>query len=400
MPLPWLIAWRFLAGHRSRLLDGTARAALAATTLGVMALVIAMALMSGYSRDLQAKLIGDNAAVGAYPLGREPEPLPPATLGELAAIPGVERVSRVVFGRGLITPANGGEAVEVTLRGVDPGADPRAAGEALATAGGLAGAVLGGELAHKLGLQMGDVARLTALGFADGRPRFRFQSLRVSGTFSSGFSEFDSSWLLVDRALAERMVGEEAGTVLYELVLTRPEDAATVAPQAETVLGPRYLVTDWRSLNRDLFEALRLQKIVLFLALGLIVLVSTFNVASTLMVLVRERMRDVGSLAAMGLAPRRIAGVFLAYGGILGLAGTGLGIAAGWAIAWLLTTFRVIRFSAEVAAIYFIDSVPFRVEPRDVAAIAGLALTLTLAACVLPALKAAGTPTAEALRYE
>ncbi len=423
-PLPLVLAWRFLAGHKSRLLDGTARAALLATGLGVTAMVIAMALMTGYSEDLQAKLIGDNAAVGAYPL-RSAAPLAADKMAALAAIPGVERVSRVAFGQGLLAAA-AGEAVEVTLRGVDPGASHQARPEQLApqvvatpgaggapgtgTAGNgssgaslpaaVPGAVLGAELAKQLGARPGDVLRMTALGFGGGRPRFRYQSLAVTGTFTAGLSEFDSSWVILDRAVVERLVGEEAGTQLYELALDDPAHAAEVAARATEVLGPEYVVTDWRQLNRELFQALRLQKLVLFFGMGLIVFVSVFHVASTLVILVRERLRDVGALGAMGLAPGKLAAVFVLCGAFLGGAGTLAGVALGSAAAWVLTTFKLIRFNAEVAAIYFIDYVPFRVRPRDLGAIVAFSLLLTLLACIAPALRAARVQPAAALRYE
>ena len=166
------------------------------------------------------------------------------------------------------------------------------------------------------------------------------------------------------------------------------------------MLAPEFLVTDWRQLNRELFTALQLQQEALFVVLGLIVLVSTFNVASTLVVLVRERMRDIGLLGALGLPPGGLRRIFLLYGGFLGGLGTLLGVAFGAAVCWLLTTFELIRFDPEVAAIYFIRSVPFRVEPRDLLAIVGFALVVTLLACLVPAWRAARIDPSSALRYE
>lgn len=401
LSLPWLVAWRFLRGHGSRLLSGTARAALLATALGVTAMVVAMALMTGYSEDLQAKLIGDNAAVGAYPLSAEAAKLTPGARAALLALTEVTAVHQVAYGQGLLAGADPSRAVEVTLRGEEPGASTRARAEQLAPGPeGLPGVVLGVELAHKLGVSPGEVVRLTALGFDRGRPRFRYRSLRVTGTFSIGFSEFDSAWAVVDRRLVEELSGSGAGAALYELTLADPGRAPEVAGEVEAILGSDYLVTDWRHLNRELFFALRLQKRALFVALGLIVLVSTFNVASTLVVLVRERMRDIGALGAMGLAPSRLRLIFFLYGGVLGGVGTLLGVAAGVGISWLLTTFELIRFSPEVAAIYFIQSVPFRVEVGDLAAIVALALALTFGACLLPAWRASRVDPSYALRYE
>ena len=282
-------------------------------------------------------------------------------------------VSGVAFGRGLVSAGNPAEAVGVTLRGVDPGARGTVGAERLAAsgeleAGELAGTVLGAELARSLGVVEGDVVRLTALGFGERRPRFRYASLRVTGTFATGVADYDGTWMVVERDLVLRLTGTGSGNILYEFSIDDPDRASEVARAAETALGGDFLVTDWRYLNRELFAALRLQKLGLFIVLGLIVLVSTFNVASALMVLVRERMRDIGTLAAMGLSRRGLGGAFLASGVLLGGAGTLLGVVFGALVCWTLTTFELIRFPPEVAAVYFIDAVPFRVDWPDVLA--------------------------------
>lgn len=393
-------------------------------------MVIAMALMTGYREDLERKLIEGNAPIVLSPLGRDTPPLDPATRARLEALPGVASVGRVAYGQGTLTVAEGmggggaadeggaaggeggggargeggtsAEPVEVTLRGVDPGGGQLAARAAELDPGpdGVPGAVLGDEVARRLGVADGDRVRLVALGFADDRPRFRFQGLTVTGTFDTGFAEFDASWVLLDRELVVDLMGEDARADLYEVGLDDAAATAAAAEAIEDVLGPDWLVTDWRQLNAELFAALRLQQVALFGVLGLIVLVSTFNVASTLVVLVRERMRDIGVLVALGFAPRRLWSVFLLYGGALGAAGTALGVAIGAGAAWTLTRFELIRFDPDVANIYFISSVPFRVEPVDVAAVAGFSLAVTFAACLAPAFRAARVDPADAVRYE
>jgi lipoprotein-releasing system permease protein len=206
--------------------------------------------------------------------------------------------------------------------------------------------------------------------------------------------------VVLERALVERLAGGSGGSSLFEIAVTDPSQAPRIAARVEKVLGADYLVTDWQRLNRELFSALRLQQLLLFFLLGLIVLVSTFNVASTLMVLVRERLRDVGVLAALGMSRRRLAYAFLAYGGALGLVGTAIGVGLGSAVAWVLDRFQLIRFDPEVAAIYFVSAVPFRVEARDVLAIAALSLAFTLLSCLLPTLRVVRVSSSDALRYE
>jgi lipoprotein-releasing system permease protein len=401
-PLPWVIAWRFLRGRHSRLLDGTARAALLSTALGVMAMVIAMALMTGYREDLQNKLVRGNAAVLAYPAGGQTGALTAAKQRRLLAIPGVRRIGRVAYGQGSLSSAKVPQGLEVVLRGVDPGGGQltATADQLRPTPAGIPSGVLGKDLAGRLGVRPGDVLRLVSLGMAEGRPRFRYQSVRVSATFATGFAEFDRSWLLLDRPLVEHLMGEETPVDLLEFTVDDPSEAPRIADAVSKVLRPDFAVTDWRQLNRELFTALQLQQVALFVVLGLIVIVSTFNIASTLVVLVRERMRDIGLLGALGLRPGKLRLVFLAYGGFLGALGTLLGVLFGWGICWVMTTFKLVRFDPEVAAIYFIDSVPFQVKPWDILAIVGFALLVTLLACSVPAWRAARVDPSSALRYE
>lgn len=409
-PVAWIVAWRFLRNRRSRLLDGTARAALLATALGVMAMVIAMALMSGYREDLQAKLLSGNAAVLAYPLsaGQAAADLSDDRVTALRSIPGVERVGQVAYASGSLSgpaEAEGGREprqVEVTLRGVEPGggllsgtAEQLAVGE-----DGVPGAVLGAELLRTLEAKEGDVLRLVVLGFTEGRPRFRYATVRVGGTFETGFAEFDRSWVAMERHRLRALTGADGATDLVEIAVADPEDAGRIVEAAEEVLAADYMVTDARELNDPLFAALAMQQRILFLVLGLIVLVSTFNTASTLIVLVRERTRDIGVLATLGVPPRGLRTIFLLYGGLLGAAGTAIGVALGAAVSWTMTEFELIRFSPEVAAIYFLSSVPFRLEAADLLAIIAFTLTITLLACILPAYLAARVDPAKALRYE
>ena len=396
-----MLAWRYLRGRRSRLLQRTALAALASIALGVTAMVIAMALMTGYRGDIERKLIAGNAAVLAHPLGPLGRTARPDVEKKLRAIPGVTAVGLIAYGQGTLLSSARPEGEAVTLRGVGAGPDALA-GQAPPLAGGpdgVPGVVLGAELALRLGVKAGEPLRLVALGHTAGRPAFRYQTLRTTGTFRTGFAEFDRNWVVLQRPVVERVSGG-GGMPLYEIAVAEPRRAPEIAKQVEGVLGPDYLVTDWQRMNRDLFAALRLQQLLLFFLLGLIVLVSTFNVASTLMVLVRERLRDVGVLSALGLSRGKLAAVFIAYGGALGLVGTLLGIGLGSAVAWTFDRFELIRFDAEVAAIYFVSAVPFRVEALDLLAIAAFSLLFTLLSCALPARRVVRVTSADALRYE
>ncbi len=393
-----------MVGQRSKLLDSTARAAFVATTMGVTAMVIALALMTGYSEDLEQKLLGLQAEVHALPIDNQVDLDTDPRLAEAARLPGVARLGRVAYGSGALAPGGRGpkgDEVIVFLRGVDGASDPTIDDpERLAPdERGIPGVLLGTELQRTLGLAENDIARLVVLDQRGRRPRFRYRSVRIVGTFTIGFAEFDSSWVILDRTVLQALHGA-TGTEFVELHLTPDADPEVVTADAGVVLGGDYVVQSPRALNRELFQALALQKLLLFLVLGLIVVVSTFNIVSTLVILVRERMRDIGVLGALGLEPRQLWAIFTTYGLLLGGIGTVAGVAIGATASWILTRFELIRFGPEVAAIYFIDSVPFRVEALDLVAIVSFSMLVTLAACSLPARRAASMVPSDALRYE
>lgn len=400
LPLPWLIAWRYLRGERSRMLSTTALAAWAATALGVLAMVIAMALMTGYTEELQRKLIGLQGEIVATPLVADAFESSAESLARAAEIDGVVRVGRVVYGQGALRSAALPEGMSVILRGVETG-DPRVPDPRLLLPGddGLPSVVLGSELARRLAVVPDEILRLVLLDAGGPRPRFRYRSVRFAGTFTSGFAAFDEAWMVIDReALVEARGASRGDTVEFQLDDPRRTDE--VASRIEQELGEAWMVERWHRRHRDLFRALKLQEALLFLVLGLIVLVSTFNVASTLIILVRERRRDLGVLAALGLGPRRLWWIFTAYGLLLGAAGIATGVALGSAVAWTITEFELVRFPPEVAEVYFIDSVPFLVEIGDLALIVGFSLAVTLAACALPARRGARLNPSAALRDE
>ncbi len=371
-------------------------------------MIVAMALMTGYREDLQHKLTQGSAAVLVYPLSETELGGADEVLERLRALPLVDEVRRVTYGQGALASRAQPEAIDVSLRGVDWGEAPAGLGRVELDVAAddrvpdddVTEVVLGADLAEKLKPEPGEVLRLMVLGVGAGRPRFAYESVLSVGTFRSGFSEFDRKLMVLDRLRLEELAGAGVGESIYEVIVADLRRTSAVAAKADEVLGPDHLVVDWRELNRELFTALRIQQVALFMVLGLIVLVSTFNVASNLVVLVRERMRDVGVLAALGLGPKSLRSLFLFYGGGLTVVGLSAGVALGWLVSWVLTRFELIRFEEELAAIYFISSVPFRVRSGDVLAVVLFTLFVTGLACWLPARRGAQVRPAVALRYE
>ncbi|MCB1009371.1 MAG: ABC transporter permease, partial [Acidobacteria bacterium] len=214
----------------------------------------------------------------------------------------------------------------------------------------------------------------------------------------AGFADGDQSWAVVAESTLAGIPG--AGAPSWEIALADPARAPAVADAIRDRLGPDYLVADWTQLNRELFAALRLQKLALFLLIGLVLVVATFNVASTLVVLVRERRRDLGVLAALGLEPGRLERTALFYGLFLGAAGTAAGLALAAVVAWVIDRFQLLSFGPEVAAIYFLSSVPLRLSVADAATIALFALVVTVLSCWLPARRARRLVPSAAVQYE
>ncbi len=397
----WWIAARYLLGARSRLLSGTARSALGSTALGVAAMVISMALMSGYSDSVQSRLLEAGPLI-VSPLGdASVDPGAADRIAErLRALPGAGTVAVTVAGQGSLASSGNPAGVDVLTRGVVPGASSFGATEGQLARGdvGIEAIVVGRELQRTLGVSEGDLVRLTAIvASGSSGPRFAYRTLRIGGAFETGFSEYDRSYSVVHRDTAVAVGG---GRVVLEVTTAPGASVSDVQENIEELVGADALVTDWRLSNRDIFAAFRLQKWGLFLILGLIVLVSTFNIASALVVLVRERGRDTAVLAALGLGPRRVQRVFLLGGMSLGAVGTALGLGLGALVSVIITRYELVRFDPGVAEIYFISSVPFDVRALDLLAVAGFSLLVTGLACWWPARLGASVEPARALRWE
>lgn len=393
------LALRYLRGRRSRLLSGTARAALGSSALGVAAMVVATSLMNGYTETLVEKMMGGGAII-VSPTFSESMAEGRPSIDLLGLVDGVTEVRSALQGQGSLTSAGLATGVDVYLRGASVGDGVlQASAEQLAVREGRPGVVLGRDLAERLGVRVGDPLGLVAVDFGSLRKgnAFHFRGLRVSGVFETGFWLFDREYAILDADLVAKLTGAPK---FFEVGIRSPEELDRIEEEIVQLLGRDYLVRNWQSYNPDLFSALRLQKWGLFLLLGLIVVVSTFNVVSTLVVLVRERVREIGVLTALGARPDTLRSIFVQCGLLLGLAGTALGIVVGVGLCWGMTYFHVLDFDSGMAEIYFIDEVPFVVRVSDLAAIVGFAFVAMLLASRIPAGRVARLKPADALRYE
>lgn len=374
--------------------------------IGVAALVIAIALITGFQGDVQAKILGATSHVMVSDLsGRGLEGYEDMAR-KIRALPGVESASAVVYNTVLITGR--GENSGALVKGIDfererPGSAWLQKLEAgripEARSGGRDGLLLGRELALRIGAQVGDVvsvisasSTLSPMGLLPKRKTFE-----VTGIFNTGLYEFDSSTALTAMATAQRLFGLEGRASYIQVKLRDIFAAPEIGRKIMAVLPPVVYITTWMELNKSLFSALKLEKNILFLTITLIVVVAALNIIATLILMVMEKTRDIGILMAIGATPAMINRIFFFQGALIGVVGTALG--AGLGLGWcaLANAFKLIRIPVDI---YQISYVPFRMHPLDLAAIVGVTLLISFVSTLFPARRAAKVDPVVALKYE
>jgi lipoprotein-releasing system permease protein len=415
IPLELSTALRYGKARPSKLVSSVSLLSIAGIALGVAALVVAMGLLSGYRTEIRDKLIGSNAEIVVFPLaggaGGPPDTL--ALERRLAAVPRVVATARVVYQAGLASSAATPDGVDAVIKGVDAAAESRVSemsryvpdAERLLTRGGAAelpGAAIGAELARRLDVTEGSTITLSVPDASGERPRFvplagRF---RVNRIFKTNFFEYDAEWVYCDREALRALTRMERDANVVEVKLDSIRDPEGAARAVEAAAGRGFSVADWRSMNGDLFAALAIQQTTLFLVIGLIVAVSTFNIVATLVMTVQEKKRDIAVLAVLGAEPRFFSRLFVWLGLLLGGTGVVAGVLFGAAICRAATALKLLSFPPGVAEIYFVSFLPFRVRAADLAAIVAFSAVAIFLASWVPARRAARVDLAEALRYE
>ncbi len=382
MTLELELAVRFLRRRAGVLLRGTSLAAFAGVALATAALVITLALMSGYSYAIADALQRGNAHIVGFagrPMDRDAAA---ALANRIAAVDGVRRATPVNYLAGLMDdPARPTNPVPITIKAV---ADPPAYGGLNAWPEGSAGipALIGERLAASLRLAAGDRVAVR-LPPEPGSWIVPTITLFNAGTFRLAFAEFDSSWVVVPlAATAAALPGTGAAGI--EVEVADPLAVATVREALEEV-HPELLYTDWREMNRSLFAVLRWQTLSLFVVLSLVVAVASFQVASALVVLAIDKRRSAGMLQALGVTPAGIRRVLVLAGLLLGGSAVVAGVVVGCVGSWLMTLLRVVRFPEGLARVYMVDSIPFRPEAAHLLAVFAVCLTLVFLASLGPA---------------
>jgi lipoprotein-releasing system permease protein len=403
------IALRYLRAKRKQtLLSAVSLIAVIGFILGVMALIIALALMTGFQEDIQSKILGASAHVILYPTGSRGIKDYHNTIDIVRKNPQVTSVSGVIYGKVMIYTAGGAEGI--VLKGINPNRDKSGTDLTSSLDADALKAlndpnqerdpiVLGVDLANTLHVNKGEIvtlvspeALLTPLGLMP-----KFKKLRVVGTFQSGMYEYDQNWALVSMKTAQRLFSLGDSVSLIEARIKNIHDAAKITDQLQKQLGSRFLVDNWINQNHSLFSAMKLEKIMLFITITLIVLVAAFNVVSTLIMTVLDKHKDIAVLMSMGATTKQIMRVFMIQGVLIGIAGTLIGAVLGIVTSWIMDHYKIIQLPLDV---YFIPYLPFHLRIEDILMITGTALVISFLSTLYPAIRASRINPTEALRYE
>jgi lipoprotein-releasing system permease protein len=449
MSFELFIASRYLRAKRRQAVIGIITAiSIAGVTAGVASLIIALAINNGFRQDLQNRLLGSTSHVqllrvesdGIHNwqpllarLQKEPHVVAasPAIYEQVLVSRGARAKGAVLKGilpeyerkvSDMLKNVTVGSADALEPNGIGPGRPNQAIPEASTTTAqdlGIAHelkdrdtmpdalgrirsmppVVLGKEMADDLGATVGSVVmvispqgELTPFGLVPKYARFK-----VVGIFNSGFFDYDSSWAFIRLSDAQQLFGLGDLVSVIEFKIDDIYKAGQVGTELQRAAGPGFMATNWMEQNRALFRALRLERVVTFITIGLIVFVAALNILISLIMMVMEKTRDIAVLMSMGAKKRQVRRVFIAQGVLVGIVGTALGLVAGYALSWAGGHYHFISLSPEV---YSIDYVPFAPRLVDGIWVAVVAIGVSFVATIYPSWAASSILPAEALRYE
>ncbi|MGA2904776.1 MAG: FtsX-like permease family protein [Candidatus Korobacteraceae bacterium] len=420
------VASRYLRAKRRQAVIGVITViSIIGVAAGVASLIIALAINNGFRQDLQDRLLGSTSHINLLRIQSDGihnwEPLLARLEKQPHVIAGAPAIyEQVLISRGAraqggilkgIIPADerkvstildtvkqGSAAALDENSSQSPAADDETAGPAISRAT-LPPIVLGKDLADELGATVGSLVtvtspqgELTPFGIVPKYKRFK-----VAGIFASGFFDYDNTWAFIRLSDAQRLFDLNDVVSVLEFKVDDIYQAGEIGRQLEDAAGKGFMSTNWMEQNRAIFHALRLERVVTFITIGLIVFVAALNILISLIMMVMEKTRDIAVLVSMGAKRRQIRRIFMYQGILIGVIGTMLGLIAGFALSWAGGHYHLVSLSAQV---YSIDYVPFAPRPLDGLLVALVAIGVSFIATLYPSWSAASVLPAEALRYE
>lgn len=390
------ISWRYLATRRKeKFISLISVISVLGIAIGVAALIIVIGVMTGFDKDLRDKIVGNYAHITVAGLAGIDNAGYEGLKKKIAAQAHVTGVSPYAQGQILVKEES--KFFAVGIKGIDPATEPQVTKvKEYLTQGSLDNlgrnsVVIGSQLAAYLGLGLG--ADLTATS-----PEGKEYILKIAGIFNSGMYDYDMNLIFTHLATAQEILGLGSQITAVAVKLDNLYTADRVKEEMARALGPNYALKTWMEMNRNFFAALKLEKFAMFIILALIILVASLNIASTLIIMVVEKTKDIGILRAIGLSGAGIGRIFIYQGLIIGALGTFFGASGGIFLCGLLKKYRFIKLPQDI---YYIDRLPVAIEVwPDVAFIVASAMAITLISVIYPASRAAGFKPAEALRYE
>jgi len=377
----------------------------AGVSIGVAALITTLSVMNGFQSDIKEKIIGAQSHILVF--GRMSAEIYPKKIKQVEALPEVVGAAPNIYGQAIIS--HSGQSIGVIIRGLDPQQEAKINNlNTSLTEGSFqpthweenapAPLVLGTELADNLGVDIEDeVVLISPQSISTGAGMFpKMKKFRVSGLLKTGYYEFDNTMVYAPLADASDFLGLKQGVTGIAVKLQNMNQAEQVAPKIQQAVGHGYTVRTFAQMNSTLYAALKLEKAVMFIILFLIIAVASLNIASNLILLGTEKLRDIGIMRSLGASPKMIRGIFMWEAMMTATVGIVLGVLLASLLCWIIATFNIVELPGDI---YYLTKVPVHIELWDVVAVIGGSYLVCFIAGLYPAVKASRVNPTDAIRY-
>jgi lipoprotein-releasing system permease protein len=409
MPYEFFIGLRYLKSKKRVFLSLITLISIIGVMIGVMTLIVVLGVMNGFEKDIRDKILGTNAHIVIQKFGSGIKDYN-GIIDKIRKVKGVIAGAPFIYSQVLITsPSN---VTGVVIKGIDPDKSRLVTNIGnIIKEGSLSnlnnydktGIVIGKEIANRMGVVINDTVKLVSpFGAISPMGRIpRFKNFKVVGIFDSGMYEYDSSLVYINIDEAQKFLNIGDLVTGIEVKVGDIYKAKEISHKIEKFLGLPFYCRDWMELNKNLFSALKLEKLVMFVILILIIVVAAFNIISTLIMVVTEKNRDIAILKSMGAKSISIMKIFIIDGFIIGLIGTILGLIGGYGICILLQKSSFVQSLVKLPPdVYYISRLPVKIESFDIIAVTVSAVLISFLATVYPSWKASKLDPTSVLRYE